>query len=201
MVPESLGCSYGYLVTLWGYFHFLMADELGNEIRMLLGDMNSMSKLPSELGSWNAFARIYDVRGGFLCCSLLDTALVPYDDLFDFKLKFEDPFSSAHAAFTSQIGVIFGGYDLQVRRLQPLLVEATDDTILWNIPKLDSLDGWKVAHIFAGGFSGWSQASDAIHASSSILRSQLKLIGVLPLDMSFSLHLLGPNSFLLLKVI
>ena len=137
-----------------------MADELGNEIRMLLGDMNGMSKPPSELGSWNAFAKIYDIRGGILSCALLDTALVPYENLFDFKLKFEDPSSSA---FTSQIGVIFGGYDLQVRQLQPLLAEATEDTILWNIPKLDSLDGWKVAHLFAGGFSGWSQVSNAIH--------------------------------------
>ena len=84
-----------------------MADELSNDIRMLLGDMNGMSKPPSELGSWNTFARIYDIRGGFLCCSLLDTSLVPYDNLFDFKLKFEDASSSAHAAFTSQIGVIW----------------------------------------------------------------------------------------------
>ena len=42
-------------------------------------------------------------------------------------------------------------------------MEATNDAILWNVPKLDSLDGWKLAHLFAGSFSGWSQASDAIH--------------------------------------
>ena len=79
-----------------------MADELGNEIRMLLGDMNGVSKPPSELGSWNAFAKISDIKGGSLYCSLLDTALVPYERLYDFKLDFEDPSSSAHAAFTSE---------------------------------------------------------------------------------------------------
>ena len=79
-----------------------MADELGNEIRMLLGDMNGMPKRPSELGSWNAFAKFYDIKGGSLYCSLLDTALVPYLRLYDFKLDFEDPSSSAHAAFTSE---------------------------------------------------------------------------------------------------
>ena len=79
-----------------------MADELGNEIRMLLGDMNGMSKPPSELGSWNAFAKFYDIKGGSLYCSLLDTALVPYVRLYHFKLNFEDPSSSAHAAFTSE---------------------------------------------------------------------------------------------------
>ena len=79
-----------------------MADELGNEIRMLLGDMNGMSKPPSELGSWNAFAKFYDIKGGCLYCSLLDTASVPYVRLYDFKLDFEHPSSSAHAAFTSE---------------------------------------------------------------------------------------------------
>ena len=83
-------------------FKDLMADELGNEIRMLLGDMNGMSKPPSELGSWSAFAKIYDIKGGSLYCTLLDTALVPYERLYDFKLDFEDPSSSAHAAFTSE---------------------------------------------------------------------------------------------------
>ena len=68
-----------------------MADELGNEIRMLLGDMNG-----------NTFAKFYDIKGGSLYCSLLDTALVPYVRLYHFKLDFEDPFSSAHAAFTSE---------------------------------------------------------------------------------------------------
>ena len=61
-----------------------------------------MSKSPSELGSWNAFAKIYDIKGGSLYCSLLDTILVPYERLYDFKLDFEDPSSLAHAAFTSE---------------------------------------------------------------------------------------------------
>ena len=79
MIFGLLGDYFGSSVTCGSYFQLLMANELSNDIRMLLGDMKGMSKPPSELGSWNAFARIYDIRGGFLCCSLLDTALVPYD--------------------------------------------------------------------------------------------------------------------------
>ena len=45
-------------------FKDLMADELGNEIRMLLGGMNGMSKPPSELGSWNALQRSMTSREG-----------------------------------------------------------------------------------------------------------------------------------------
>ena len=73
-----------------------MANELGSEIRMLLGNMNVMSKSPSKLGSWNTFAKIYNIKGGSLYCS---SWILLY---YDFKLDFEDLSSSAHAAFTSQ---------------------------------------------------------------------------------------------------
>ena len=160
-------------MVLWWRFGIhlsdLMADELASEIQMPLGDMNNMSKPPTEHGSWNAFARIHDIKGQSLFCSLRDTALVPYD----FKLDFEDPSSAAHASFTWQTGGVFGGYDLQVTQLDPVRVQASDDTILWNIPKLDRGDGWNLAHLFASGFSGWSQAADFIGHNHVPINSQV----------------------------
>ena len=47
-------------------------------------------------------------------------------------------------------------------QLNSLLVQATDDTVLWNVPQLSHEDGWHLGHLFAGGFAGWTQASDFI---------------------------------------
>ena len=63
-----------------------MADVLASEIQMLPVDMSNVSKPPTELGSWIAFAKIYDIKGNSLLCSLLDTASVPYERTYDFKL-------------------------------------------------------------------------------------------------------------------
>ena len=52
-----------------------MADELTSEIQGLLGDMNNVSKPPVEHGSWNAFARIFDIKGQKIDCATEDTVL------------------------------------------------------------------------------------------------------------------------------
>ena len=111
-------------------FKDLMGDELGNEIRMLLGDRNGMPKPPSELGFWNAFAKIYDIKGGSFYCSFLDTALVPYERLYDFKLEFEDPSPSACAAFTSETSPPSLGLCLDTRSL---CQASNAETICWHI--------------------------------------------------------------------
>ena len=60
---------------------------------------------------------------------------------------------------------VFGGYDLQVMQLSPTLIHATEDTILWNIPKLDKGHGWS---LHSGAFSGWAQASNFIKHNEGI---------------------------------
>ena len=116
-------------------------------------------------GSWIAFTKIHDIKGNSLLCSLLDTVLVPYERIYNLKLDFEDPSPSTHASFTFQIGAVFGGYDLQVKQLHPVLIQAKDDVILSTIPRLDPMNGWNLAHLFAGGFSGWLQASNVFNRS------------------------------------
>ena len=140
-------------------FKDLMADELGNEIRILLGDMNGMSKPPS----WNAFAKIYDIKGGSLYCSLLDTALVPYERLYDFKLDFEDPSSSACAAFTSETSPPSLGRCLDTRSL---CQASNAETSCWHMGKRqDVCDrpcngqwrfGGRVAHTYVA-IGSWIQ--------------------------------------------
>ena len=126
-------------MDLWWHFgrynFYLMADELTNEIHMFNGDMEGMSRPPRETGSWNAFARIYDINGISCLCQLYDTQLVPYERIDDFKLDFEGLPDGHHASFAREVGVVFGAYDLNVIELNPIRVRATADTVIWNVPK------------------------------------------------------------------
>ena len=137
-----------------GFGHELFAAPLGPAFLPLSSGLFSIC----GTGSWIAFVKFHDIKGNSFLCSLLDTALVRYERICDFKLDFEDPSPSTHASFTSQIGAVFGGYDLQVKQLHPVLIQAKDDVVLWSIPRLDPMNGWNLAHLFAGSFSGWLQA-------------------------------------------
>ena len=91
-----------------------MADYLANEIQEFIGDLQGSSRPPREHGSWNAFARIYDIRGPTCYCQLFDIRLEPYERIYDFKLDFEGLDLGYHASCTREVGMIIGAYDLNV---------------------------------------------------------------------------------------
>ena len=124
-----------------------MAEELAREIQEFIGDLQGTSRPPREHGSWNALARIYDVRGPTCWYQLFDIRLEPYERISDFKLDFEGLDLGYHASCTREVGMIIGAYDLNVVALNPIKAVATEDTVLWNIPSFNPEESWAVAHI------------------------------------------------------
>ena len=137
-----------------------MAEDLAREIQELLDEMQATSQPPRQHGSWSAFARIYDVKGTLCWCQLYDNHLLPFERTFDFMMDFSRVDPSFHASCVKEPGLLIGALELNVVDLNPIKALVMEDTIMWNIPVLKPEQPWAISHMFAGAFSGWSQAAN-----------------------------------------
>ena len=138
---------------LWNLLFNLMADELAREIQELTSDMEGTSRR-------RAFARIYDVKGTSCWCQLYDNHLLPCERTLDFMMDFSRVDPCFHASCVKQPGLLIGALELNVVDLNPIKALVMEDTIMWNIPMLKPEQPWAISHMFAGAFSGWSQAAN-----------------------------------------
>ena len=140
--------------------YFSMANDLAREIQEVLDDMQATSQPPRQHGSWSAFARIYDVKGTSCWCQLFDNNLLPRERTMDFMMDFSRVDPCFHASCVKQPGLLIGALELNVVDLNPIKALVMEDTIMWNIPMLKPEQPWAISHMFAGAFSGWSQAAN-----------------------------------------
>ena len=137
-----------------------MAENLAREIQELLDEMRTTSLPPRQFGSWSAFARIYDVKGTSCWCQLYDNHLSPCERTLDFMMDFSRVDPCFHESCVKQPGLLIGALELNVVDLNPIKALVMEDTIMWNIPMLKPEQPWAISHMFAGAFSGWSQAAN-----------------------------------------
>ena len=142
------------LPGLWWCFGCFSFSSLGEWAGVRDSDaVANMNMSKPKLGLWNAFTKIFDIKGAVAQCSLPNIAWEPLDHM---------TFEVGHAASLCRNGLYLGGYALLVAQLGPLLARAMEDTLIWSIPRLSCDDGWHIGHLFSGGFAGWSQAATSI---------------------------------------